>query len=185
MRKAGLVGVLAALIFTVGMNGAAAATAQSWSQPIATASQTTSKASATWSQADQTLHLTLTTGALAAGKCVTVFFDWKSSAHYDARALRDCKSHDTFSMSYTEARPNNIVGGPNKLGVCYGPDDSKGTCLFKAGAVGTVPMDWTPWPDPSHGNPCDETWKKRAVSGTVTQFVDPHPMQSTMVSGKC
>jgi hypothetical protein len=184
MRSLGVVGLLAGLIFCAGTNGAVAATSQTWSQQIAAGTQKSS-ASATWSTDAETLQLSVTTGSLAAGKCVTVFFDWKSSGHFDARAVRDCKSNDSLSMSFTEAKPNTIVGGPNKLGVCYGPDDSKGTCLFKSGASGTVFMDWTPWPNSTRSNPCDETWTKRAANGALTQFVDPHPTRATVVSGSC
>jgi hypothetical protein len=185
MRSLGVVGLLAGLIFCAGTNGAAAAaTSQSWTHQIGAGTQKSS-ASATWSTDAQTLQLRVTTGTLAPGKCVTVFFDWKSSAHYDARAVRDCKSNDSLSKSFTEAKPNNIVGGPNQLGVCSGSDDTKGTCQFKSGAARTIFMDWTPWPDSSRTDPCDETWVKRAANGTVTTFVDPHPTQGTLVSGRC
>jgi hypothetical protein len=80
----------------------------------------------------------------------------------------------------------NITGDPQKLGVCFGPDDKKGTCEFAAGRTGTIYMDWSIWPDLLRGSPCDVSWGKRVQNGTFTQFLDPDPMRPTVLaSGLC
>jgi hypothetical protein len=189
-RRSGIVAALVALLGTVGINGASATTAnaranQTWTHSIASGTGSTSTATATWSLSTPSVQLALTTGPLPAGKCVTVFFDWGSKGHHDARALRDCRSQDTVSMTFAEPTPNNITGNPQKLGVCFGLDNKKGACEF-AGDTGTIYMDWSIWPDILRGSPCDVSWGKRTEGGAFTQFLDPDPMRPTLlVSGLC
>jgi hypothetical protein len=85
------------------------------------------------------------------------------------------------SYQFTDATPSNITGGPDKLGVCYGPDDKKGTCAMADGT--TVPrMDWTPWPDITRVSPCDLSWDRLNTDGTIDSFMDPHSQQSKAVT---
>ena len=186
LRRLSAIGVLAGLLVGVGVTGASAATTySSWSQDIVTAARTTSTATATWSASTPYLRLDLRTGALAAGKCVTVFFDWASSGHHDARALRDCKSNDTLSSVYAEPTPTNITGDPQKLAVCYGLDDRHGHCV-DAAALGMIEMTWAAWPDLTRPRPCDLTWVRRDANGVLTQFLDPHPKMSRLRAlGSC
>ena len=178
-----LVAGLVPLLLSAGLNGAAAATAKragsTWTQGIATASKTTSTASATWGPPSApAVSLAITTGTLAAGKCVTLFFDWTTSGHHDARAIRDCRSNDTLSQAFSEPLPTNISGGPQKLGVCYGDDDRRGTCTQIG--TGGIEFTWSVWPEPTRSHPCDLSWVHRAANGTVTQFIDPNAQQATL-----
>lgn len=179
--------VLVGLLSAVGLNTASAGTTtKSWTHTMATGTNSTSTATATWSLATPSVQLSLTTGPLAAGKCVTVFFDWASSGHRDARALRDCRSNDTVSTSFAEQTPNNITGDPQKLGMCFGLDNKKGGCEFAGGLTGTIYMDWAIWPDPLRGSPCDESWVKRTQDDSLTQFLDPDAMRPTLTTlGVC
>jgi hypothetical protein len=186
-----LVAMFVVMFVAVGINGADAATTrlrsnQTWTHVIASGAGSTSTASATWSVATPSVRLALTTGTLAAGRCVTVFFDWGSTGHHDGRALRDCRSQDSVSMSFAEPTPNNITGDPQKLGVCFGPDNKQGTCASAPGLTGTVFMDWSIWPDLLRGSPCDLSWGKRSSDGSFAQFLDPDPMRPTsLLSGLC
>lgn len=182
LRRMVVAALLVGLISAAGMNAASARTAtKTWTHSIASGAGSTSTATVTWSLSTPSVQMALTTGPLPTGRCVTVFFDWASNGHHDARGLRDCRSNDTVSMSIAEPTPNNITGDPQKLGVCFGPDNKKGTCEFAAGDTGTIYMDWSIWPDPLRGSPCDESWTKRTPDGGLTQFLDPDPMRPTLL----
>ncbi len=149
-----------------------------------TAAGTSSSVTVTWNTATSTLSLSVTTGTLAAGKCVSAFFDWTARGHHDARALRDCANGDTVTFSFPDATPSNIVGGPDKLGLCYAPLDKKGVCVH---AIGTaVPtMDWTPWPDVTRSTPCDLSWASRGTDRSFTSYLDPHSQLAKTSYGVC
>lgn len=156
-----------------------------WTGKIATASGSTSTGGAGWDAKTGAVRLTVTTGSLAYGYCVTVYFDWSSTSHHDARALRDCRAHDTATYTFSDSSPTNLRGTLSKLGVCYGPADKRGWCVT---GVGThfIYMDWTPWPDTTRTTPCDLSWVRRNASGTVSAFLDPHPLLGRLTStGHC
>jgi hypothetical protein len=182
VRRLVVAALLVGLFSTVGVNAASArTTTKTWTHTMATGTNSTSTATATWTlTTTPSVQLSLTTGPLATGKCVTVFFDWASSGHHDARALRDCRSNDSVSMTFTEPTPNNITGDPQKLGECFGLDNKKGVCEMATGDTGTIYMDWSIWPDPLRGSPCDESWAKRTQDGALTQFLDPDAMRPTL-----
>jgi opacity protein-like surface antigen len=144
-----------------------------WQTTIATASGTTSAGSAGWDVKTGTVRLGVSTGELAAGSCVTVYFDWASHGHHDSRALRSCKPHDSIAYTFKDDSPTNLINHPSKLGVCYGAADSRGTCVRGAGTH-YVTMDWTPWPDITRATPCDLSWARRNATGTLSTYLDPH-----------
>jgi hypothetical protein len=180
----------AVLLSTVALLGAGLVPASAatgdhvWTGSMLTASGTSSAVTATWNTSTFALTLSVQTGTLGTGKCVTAFFDWSAKGHHDARALRDCKSGDTVTFSFPDATPSNIVGGPDKLGLCYAALDKKGVCVHGVGTA--VPtMDWTPWPDLTRTTPCDLSWSLRASDGTVTSFLDPHSLLPKTSYGAC
>jgi hypothetical protein len=168
-----------------GILPASAATGdQTWTGSMPTASGTSSTVTATWNTSTYGLTLSVQTGTLGAGKCVTAFFDWSATHHHDSRALRDCKSGDTVTFSFPDATPSNITGGPDKLGLCYAAQDKKGVCVHGVGTA--VPtMDWTPWPDFIRSTPCDLSWSTRGADGSVTSFLDPHSQLAKTSYGAC
>lgn len=184
-RRWGVVAALLAVLATVGLNGATAATValakgtRTWTQGIASGGKTTSIGTATWGPVSApSMNLSITTGTLAAGKCATVFFDWTSKGHHDSRAIRDCRSNDTLTQVFAEPLPTNITGGPQKLGVCYGEDDRRGTCTQIG--TGGIEFTWSVWPELTRTTPCDLSWVHEAADGTRTEFFDPHPQAATL-----
>jgi hypothetical protein len=181
--------ILAVSVFTVALMGTgavaavAAAANPSWTGQIASASGTKSSGSASWNVTTHALSLKVVAGKLASGHCVTVYFDWTSKGHHDARAVRDCRSNATVSYQFSDATPSNITGGPEKLGVCYGPNDKKGVCVRDVGSA-TIRMDWTPWPNLTRTSPCDVSWYRLNSNGTTTSFIDPDSQRSKTASGK-
>jgi hypothetical protein len=168
-----------------GLLPASAATGdQTWTGSMPTASGTSSAVTATWNTSTYTLTLSVQTGTLGAGKCVTAFFDWSAKGHHDARALRDCVNGDTLTFSFPDATPSNIIGGPNKLGLCYAAVDKKGVCVHALG-IAVPTMDWTPWPDLTRSTPCDLSWAARGTNGTITSFLDPHSQLAKTSYGAC
>lgn len=156
-----------------------------WQSRIATASGTTSVASAGWDARTGTVRLAVSTGDLAAGSCVTVYFDWASHGHHDGRAVRSCRPHDSIASTFGDDAPTNLVSHPGKLGVCYGAADKRGTCVRGAGTR-YVTMDWTPWPDITRTTPCDLSWTRRNANGTVSTFLGPHARSGGLSApGKC
>jgi hypothetical protein len=178
---AGTFALCVALLFAGVDVGNAATGDLTWTGQIAASAGTSSTATATWNPSTYYLSLRITTGALSAGRCVTAYFDWSSKGHHDARAVRDCKSADTVTYAFADATPSNIVGGPNKLGVCYAPNDKLGTCVQGHGTH--VPrMDWTPWPNVSRATPCDLSWIRRNADGTTSSYIDRHSEKSGLVT---
>lgn len=139
----------------------------------------TSTGTITWNNTTFTEQLTVRTATLAAGKCVTVFFDWVSHTHNDARAIRDCRSNDTLTFSFSEGDTSQLSGKASKFGMCYGLKDQRGTCVGQK----TITNDWTPWPDTTRTAPCDLSWVLRSSTGTQTSFMDPHPTSAVLRAG--
>jgi hypothetical protein len=169
--------VLALLTATV----TAQAATTTWRQSIAGAKSTTSTGSITWDNSAFSEKLTVKTGVLATGKCVTVYFDWVSHTHNDARAVRNCQSNSTLSYTFTETDTRQLSGKVSKYGVCYGFKDQRGTCT----GTKAIRNDWTPWPDTTRATPCDLSWVLRNANGTITKFLDPHPTNAGLVGGAC
>jgi len=181
-RLGAIATLLSAALLGAGITTANAATGDvSWTGSIATATKTSSSATATWNPKTYYLSLKVTTGKLAAGRCVTVYFDWTSHGHHDARAVRDCQSSSTASYVFTDATPSNIAGGANKVGVCYGPQDKVGVCVRGHGSQ-EPRMDWTPWPNLTRSTPCDMSWVVRSAAGATTSFIDPHSQKSGLAA---
>ena len=170
---------LLALVGSVVWAAPADAASTTWKQAIATANGTQSTGRVTWQTSPLSVQLTVTTGTLAPGKCVTVFFDWATPTHYDARAIRDCRSHDTLTHTFVEPTPSTLSGQANKYGICYGLKDTHGTCIGQ----GSIYLDWTPWPDTTRPDPCHLSWIVRNANGTVTSFIDTHPRSATLRPG--
>jgi hypothetical protein len=126
-----------------------------------------------------TEKLTVKTGTLATGKCVTVYFDWVSHTHNDARAVRNCQSNTTLTYTFTETDTSQLSGKVSKIGDCYGIKDQRGTCF----GTQTITNDWTPWPDTTRTSPCDLSWVLRDANGRITKFLDPHPTSAALGSG--
>ncbi len=174
-----LAAAAAACVALLGIGLGAAGTAGaatgdlSWTGRIAGESATSSTATIVWNPRTYGLTLRITTGTLAAGHCVTAYFDWTSHGHHDARSLRDCRSTDTVSYSFSDSTPSNIAGGVNKMGVCYAVQNKLGTCVVGHGTHKPA-MNWSPWPDASRVSPCDLSWVRRNADGTISSFIDPH-----------
>jgi hypothetical protein len=173
-----------ALLGTGVAAAAAVASDPSWtgSFPAASGRAPGSRGSvtATWNVQTHALSLTVATGKLAAGRCLTVYFDWTSKGHHDARAVRDCRSNDHVTVAFADASPANITGGPEKLGLCYALNNKQGTCLRHKGSM--IRMDWAPWPDLTRTSPCDLSWVRRNSDGTTSSFIDPHSAQSRLAT---
>jgi len=93
-----------------------------------------SSGTVTWNASTRTVTITTVAGTLASGQCVTTWWDWlTSSGHYDARAVRVCRSGQQRTQTWSGE--NSRVVGLQKLGVCYGPDNQKGSCKTGPGAV--------------------------------------------------
>jgi hypothetical protein len=183
-RLVAITTLLCAGLLATGAAANAATGDVTWTGQIVTADGTASTATVVYNPKTYYLDLQVSTGAVAAGRCVTVYFDWSAKGHHDARAVRDCQSNTTVSFAFPDATPSNIVGGPTKLGVCYAPDDKLGTCVLAKGT--TVPsMNWTPWPNLTRTTPCDLSWDRRNTDGTVTTFLDPRSQYATFVNGSC
>ncbi len=185
-RRVALAVVLSVLsLVGLELSSAAAATGdRTWTGSIATASGTTSTATATWNPSTHSLLLIVRPATLAAGRCLTIYFDWTAKGHHDARAVRDCRSGDGTSYHFPDVTPGNITGGVEKLGICYGTTDQRGTCVRYAGQ-GTPAMDWSPWPDLSASAPCALSWSRRNSDGTLAHYVDPHSQRSDRVGSAC
>jgi hypothetical protein len=185
-RRVALAAVLSILaLLGLGLSSAAAATGdRTWTGSIATASGTTSTATATWNTSTHALLLIVRPATLAAGRCVTIYFDWTANGHHDARAVRDCRSGDGTSYHFPDATPGNITGGVEKLGICYGAADERGSCVRHTGE-GTPVMDWTPWPNYGRSSPCALSWSRRNSNGTLSHYLDPHSQTSQPVGSAC
>lgn len=185
VRGCALGSVLALLlVFAAGLAGAGPASAASttWRQSLPTAKSTISTGTITWDNTAFSEKLTVKTGTLATGKCVTVYFDWVSHTHNDARAVRNCQSNTTLTYTFTETDTSQLTGQVAKNGVCYGIKDQRGVCV----GTQTITNDWTPWPDTTRTAPCDLSWVLRDANGTITKFLDPHPTSAALLSGgKC
>jgi hypothetical protein len=173
-----LLALLVVLVAVLVVGPVAEASSTTWRQSIATASGTASTATVTWNSSPLSVRLSVTTGALAAGKCVTAFFDWATPSHYDARAIRDCRSNDTLTYTFTEPTPSTLSGQASKHGICYAVKDGHGTCTGQ----GSIIMDWTPWPDTTRSAPCDMSWVLRDTNGHQSTFIDAHPRSPTLSS---
>jgi hypothetical protein len=184
-RLVAVLTLLSAALLATGAAANAATGDVTWSAKIATSAGTSSTATVVYNPKTFFLNLQVTTGTLAAGRCVTVYFDWTAKGHHDSRAVRDCHSTDTVSFAFPDATPSNITGGASKLGVCYAPDDKLGTCTESNGT--TVPrMNWTPWPDITRTTPCDLSWDRRNADGTISTYLDPHSQSAVLASaGTC
>jgi hypothetical protein len=168
-----------ALLAVLTATTTAQAVTTTWRQSLATAKGTTSTGIITWDNSAFTEKLTVKTGTLATGKCVTVYFDWVSHTHNDARAVRNCQSNSTLTYTFTETDTSQLSGNVNKYGVCYALKDERGTCVGQGG----IANDWTPWPDTTRTAPCDLSWVLRNANGTITKFLDPHPTSTALRSG--
>jgi hypothetical protein len=173
------IALLLALLASLTTTTTAQATTTTWRQSLAAANGTTSTGTITWNNTTFTEQLTVRTATLAAGKCVTVFFDWVSHTHNDARAIRDCRSNDTLTFSFSEGDTSQLSGKASKFGMCYGVKDQRGTCVGQK----TITNDWTPWPDTTRTAPCDLSWVLRSSTGTQTSFMDPHPTSAALRAG--
>jgi hypothetical protein len=177
-RRGAVAALLCAALLGAGATAASAATGdQSWTGQITTAKATSSSATAVWNGRTYYLSLRVTTGTLAAGRCVTAYFDWTSKGHHDARAVRDCQSATTVTYVFPDATPSNITGAANKVGICYAPQDKVGTCVRGHGTQDPR-MNWTPWPDLTRTTPCDLSWVRRNTDGTTADYLDPDSQKS-------
>jgi hypothetical protein len=88
----------------------------------------------TWDASTKTVTITTVAGTLAAGTCVTTWWDWLTSGgHYDARAVRVCKSGQQYTKTWSGE--DGRVIGLHRLGVCYGLDNRRGSCQAGPGAA--------------------------------------------------
>lgn len=100
--------------------------------------------SATWDSVPSPKTVTVKAygTAMAAGKCMTTYFDWglyTVNQHYDARASRDCRNLAAATASWTDARSD--IGGMQKLAVCYATNNtlaSGGSCIEHPSATASV-----------------------------------------------
>ena len=93
-----------------------------------------SSGTVTWDAATKTVTITTVAGTLASGQCVTTWWDWLTSGgHYDARAVRVCRSGQQRTRTWSGE--GSRVVGLQKMGVCYGPDNRTGSCKAGPGAV--------------------------------------------------
>ena len=185
-RRVALTAVLSIFaLLGLGLSSAAAATGdRTWTGRISTAAGTSSTATATWNPGTRSLLLIVRTGTLGAGRCVTVYFDWTAKGHHDARAVRDCRSSDGTSYHFPDATPSNISGGVEKLGLCYGSADDRGTCVRHVGQ-GTPVMDWTPYPNYGRSSPCALSWSRRNSDETLSHYLDSHSQTADRVGSAC
>lgn len=183
-RLAAVTILLVAGLLSTGAAANAATGDTTWTGQIATAEGTASIATVTYNPKTFFLNLQVQTGVVPTGRCVTVYFDWQSKGHHDSRAVRDCKSDDTVAYAFPDATPTNIIGGPSKLGICYGPDDKLGTC-DKAKGTEVPSMDWAVWPNLTRATPCDLSWDRRNADGSVSSFLDPHSLVAALKDGAC
>src|SRR5207247_5497617 len=80
----------------------------------------------TWDASTKTVRITTVAGALAAGKCVTTWWDWLTShGHYDARAVRVCKSGQQSTKTWSGE--DSRVTGFLTLGISSGSVDQTGS----------------------------------------------------------
>lgn len=173
------IALLLALLAALTTSTTAQAATTTWRQSLAAANGTTSTGTITWDNTAFSEKLTVKTGTLATGKCVTVYFDWVSHTHNDARAVRNCQSNSTLTYTFTETDTSQLTGKASKYGVCYAIKDQRGTCI----GTQTITNDWTPWPDTNRTAPCDLSWVLRNANGAIVKFLDPHPTSAALRSG--
>jgi hypothetical protein len=181
IRRFTTVAALCTALLAIGAGVANAAANQTWTGQVITSAGSASTATVVWNTQTFFLSLQVKAGTLRSGSCVTVYFDWTAKAHHDSRAVRSCQSGATMSFTFGDPTPSNITGGPDKLGICYGPLDKKGACTAARGTA-VPPMDWTPWPDLSRESPCDLSWARLTASGVKNTFVDPNSQRSSLAT---
>lgn len=126
----------------------------SWTKYIGPAAGSTqlSFGYATWSAtaSPKTVLLQAEGYALPSGTCETTYFDWligsgEGSSHFDARGARDCRAvgYDA-NKRWNETTAAFRVVGVQKLGVCYGTNNARGSCVDYPGAgTSSIPSNWT------------------------------------------
>jgi len=125
----------------------------SWTRYIGPATSSTQRSYgyASWNSnaSPKTVYLEAEGYALSSGYCETVLFDWligsgEGSSHFDARAVRDCRSTSyNATRRFNETTAAFRVVGVQKLGVCYGVNNTRGTCSdYPDASTSTVPTDW-------------------------------------------
>jgi len=94
-----------------------------------------SSGTVTWNTSTRTVTIKTVAGTLPSGQCVTTWWDWYTAGagHYDARAVRVCKSGQTATRMWSGE--NSRVSGLQKLGVCYGADNKTGDCKTAPGST--------------------------------------------------
>jgi hypothetical protein len=166
-----------AALFLVAISGPAQAAppnSGSWREYIGPAASSTqlSYGYASWNAnaSPKTVLLTAEGYALASGSCETVYFDWaigpgEGSSHFDARAARDCRSSGyDASNRWNETSAASRVNGVQKMGVCYGSNNTRGTCSDYSGtSTSSVPSNWSS----ETGITCI-SWVRREATGALT-----------------
>lgn len=99
----------------------------SWSAKVGPAPTiyTASLGASSWSASADSVSLTVAGHGMGAGMCETTYFDWglnNPSVHYDARAVRTCRSGTSLSRTFTDSYDRLV--GVEKLGVCYAADNT-------------------------------------------------------------
>lgn len=131
-----------------------------------------------------TLTLSVNAGAMAAGYCMTVYVDPSrtpsipagSGSHYDARAVRTCQpySQRASGLQYEGSTYGVDLTGVNKVGICYGTNNTTGTCRLYNGT--TLEEIRSINPAASSSNYCTRFWS-RAASGSDYYFSAGNPVQ--------
>src|SRR3982751_2710586 len=93
-RGAAIIGTLPAVGgFLIAAPGTAMAVGEPSGSVTVTQGPAGSSGTVTWDAATRTVTVTTVAGTLGSGQCVTTWWDWLTSGgHYDARAVRVCKS---------------------------------------------------------------------------------------------
>jgi hypothetical protein len=107
-----------------------------------------------------TLESNMTNGS--SGSCITTYFDWKVSdgQHHDARGLRVCQNLSKNAI-WSDV---SVVTGMQKLGACYGADDTYGTCKQGTGIDLNIPTNHYVWSTTNPDTVIDSwTWRSNGT----------------------
>lgn len=114
-------------------------------------------------------------GTLASNYCETAYFDWGLTpiTHHDARAVRTCRSGATTSRNWGDSK--STIGGVQKLGACYGANNTFGTCIGYPQAT----MNICSIPAAFSTTNCSSSWFLRYSSGAVLFHNGESPTTAT------
>lgn len=117
-----------------------------------------------------TLDLHVTAGKLKKGYCLTVYVDIarkanvpaKSGTHYDARAVRSCQAHGYrgAGVQHEGSTYGIDVTGVQKVAICYGKNNTIGTCHIYKGTEGQIKSIH---PQASSKDKCTRFWSRSAA----------------------